>query len=77
MIRLDGTSIIPGEIAIFRIAFVLAMAVLIFEIVIAASLCAIVSFTIVRNTSCVCKDFAPSPRIDHLVLACVPNTAYT
>ena len=56
----------PGEIAMFRTTFVLAMAALMFEIVIVTSLCAIVSFTIVRNLSWVCRDFAPSPTIENL-----------
>ncbi len=65
----------PG--AMFRIAFVFAIAALMFDMVIVVSLCAIVSLMILRNTSWVCKDFAHSPTIDHLVLACAPNTAYT
>ncbi len=59
----------PGEMAIFKTTFVFVIAVLIFEIVVVVSLCVIVSFTILQNTSWVCKDFAPSPTIDHLVLA--------
>ncbi len=69
LLYLGTPNIIPGEIAMFKTTFVLAIAVLMFEIVIVISLWTIVSFTIVRKTSCVCKDFAHSQTIDHLSLS--------